>query len=184
MKYSKELVVVVVVFLSALCSSISAQNIENGKEYPIPKGNVNQLFFLQRDENINTVVYELNKKNGSLDTQNPIHVFWIMYTKQEQQQDLSEMENKFAYGIKIKQAINEEYQFTLVAYSKITLYLKKDAGKRYRVYVTPLKKKMILHKTFIKVKQGGFSLEPKVEYIDFTGKDILTGKEITERIIP
>ena len=49
-------------------------------KYPIPTGNPNQLFFLQRDPNTNTIVYELNvKSNGELDMDNPVHAYWIRY---------------------------------------------------------------------------------------------------------
>jgi len=175
----------VFIFAVLICSfNLSAQNKEDGKGFPVPAGNPNQLFYLQRNENTNTVIYELNEANEMLNAQNPVHAFWIMYTKNEQHEELSEMEQKFAYGIKIKTATREECQFTLVAYPKIILQLKKDAMQKYQVYISPNKEEMLLHRVFIKVKEGGFSLKPTVEYVEFTGKDPINGKEITERIIP
>ena len=153
-------------------------------KYPVPLGNTKQLFYLQRTENMNTLIYELNEANGVLDTENPIHIFWILYAKEKQHEELSEMEKKFAYGIKIKLAVNESYQFTLVAYSKINLQLKKGADEKYHVYVTPTKQQLILNKVYIQVKEGGFKIEPDVEYIEFTGTDAVNGKETTERVIP
>ena len=156
---------------------------DNNTEFPAPTGNPNQLFYLQRTKNTNTVIYELNKKNGLLDSKNPIHIFWILFTSNEERQELSSIEKKFAYGITITAIGNEEYQFTLVAYPKITLQLKKGADQNHHVYLTLSGKLMILQRTFIKEKEGNFSLNPAIEYIDFFGIDVVSGKEINERIL-
>lgn len=166
-------------------ATLTAQIIKiDGMEFPVPSGNPNQLFYLQRTENINTVVYELNEQNGVLNTEDPIHIFWIMYEKDQQHQNLSEMEQKFAYGIKIKSSGNLPCQFTLVACPNITLQLVKDASQKYHVCVTPNKQKMVLQHAYIKVKEGGLNLRPHVEYIEFSGTDAMSGKEMTERVIP
>jgi hypothetical protein len=164
--------------------SAAQNNTEISKEFPVPAGNANQLFYLQRTENTNTIIYEINEENGQLNTENPIRIFWILYTKQEQHEDLSDMEKKFAYGIKIHSTGNSQYQFILVACPKITLELKKDVRQKYQVYVTPSKQQIILQKVYIKEKKERFKLEPSVEYIEFTGKDVLSGKDVIEKIVP
>jgi hypothetical protein len=163
---------------------ILSQNLkESNTDFPVPKGNPNQLFYLQRTKNTNTVIYELNKKNGLLDSKNPIHIFWILFSSNEERQELSSIEKKYAYGITITAISSEEYEFTLVAYPKITLHLKKDSDQNYHVYITLSGKVMILQRTFIKEKEGGFSLSPTIEYIDFFGIDVMSGKETNERIL-
>lgn len=174
--------VIIVICLSPY--QFLSQNLkENNTEFPAPKGNPNQLFYLQRTKNTNTVIYELNKKNGLLDSKNPIHIFWILFTSNEERQELSSIEKKFAYGITITAIGNEEYQFTLVAYPKITLLLKKDSDQNHHVYLTLSGKLMMLQRTFIKEKERGLSLSPSVEYIDFFGIDVASGKEMNERIL-
>jgi uncharacterized protein YnzC (UPF0291/DUF896 family) len=174
------------VVLSILCATnLLAQNIkEDGMEFPVPADNANQLFYLQRNENINTLVYELNEKNGTLNTETPIHTFWILYAKKSQRQELTEMEKKFAYGIKIISSEKEQIKFSLVSCPKISLQLMKARDKEYHVYVTPDKQQMVLRRIYIKIKKGGFKLEPNVEYIELKGTDVLSGKEIVERIKP
>lgn len=179
-------IIVRTMIMIVICMSpqkILSQNLkENNTEFPTPKGNPNQLFYLQRTKNTNTVIYELNKKNGLLDSKNPIHIFWILFTSNEEHQELSSIEKKYAYGITITAIGNEDYQFTLVAYPKITLHLKKDSDKNHHVYITLSGKLMMLQRTFIKEKEGGFSLSPTIEYIDFFGIDVASGKEMNERI--
>lgn len=173
----------VMTFICLSPFKILAQNLkENNTEFPALKGNPNQLFYLQRTKNTNTVVYELNKQNGLLDSKKPIHVFWILFASNDERQELSSIEKKFAYGITITSVGNEEYQFTLVAYPKIILHLKKDSDQNYHVYLTLSGKLMMLQRTFIKEKEGGFSLSPTIEYIDFFGIDVVSGKEMSERI--
>jgi phosphatidylinositol phosphate synthase len=175
-----------ITLLILVCGTkLLAQNITaNEKEFPTPTGNPQQLFYLQRTENTNTVVYELNEPNGNLDTDNPIHIFWIMYAKQKQQQELTEVEKKFAYGIKIKPANKEQYEFTLVAYPKINLQLTKNAKQKYGVYTSLNGQSIILHRVYIKVKETEFALKPTVEYVELSGTDVISGKEITKRITP
>ena len=157
---------------------------QNQNQFPIPSGNSNQLFYLQRTKNINTIVYELNIENGKLNPEKPIYAYWIMYTENQKRQDLSAMEKDFVYGIKINSTQKEGYQFTLAAYPKINLQLIKDSNQKYFVSVTPSKHQIRLTKVYIKEKDSNFKLEPTVEYIEFSGIDVLSGKEITERITP
>ncbi len=178
-------VLVFVLLIQLFNTKLEAQTIlEDGKEFTVPAGNANQLFYLQRNENINTVVYELNETNGVLNVTNPIYIFWIMYAKSGEHEELSAMEKKMAYGIKLTSIGNESYEFTLASYSKLKLRLSKDANKKYRVYVTPGKQKMILHRVYLEIKKKSFELKPDVTSIKFTGIDVLSGKEITEEIIP
>ncbi|WP_259071757.1 DUF4833 domain-containing protein [Mucilaginibacter sp. X4EP1] len=37
---------------------------QDSLKFPVPRGNPKQLFFLQRSQNTNTVVYELNIKDA------------------------------------------------------------------------------------------------------------------------
>ena len=172
-------------FILSCNSILFGQNTtDDGEEFPVPSGNSKQLFYLQRNKNTNTIVYELNEQNGNLNTDNPVHVFWILYPKQGRHEELSAMENKYAYGIKITSSNKESYEFTLVAYPKITLQLLKGTDQKYHVYVSPSKQQMILQKTFIKVKTSWFQLGPDVEYIEFSGIDVASGKEVIERITP
>lgn len=157
---------------------------QNKQQFPVPLGNPNQLFYLQRTKNINTIVYELNIENGKLNTEAPINVFWILYTENEKREKLSALEKDFVYGVKVKPIEKKEYQFTLAAYPKINLYLTKDVDQKYHVYVTPSKHKIKLTKIYIEEKENRFKPQPNVEFIEFSGTDAITGLEITERIIP
>ena len=75
---------------------VSAQDTDS---FPVPKNNPGQLFYLQRTPNTNTIVCELNYKNGVLDKDDPVHVFWIRYGEQGQKAELNFIQRNFPYRV-------------------------------------------------------------------------------------
>lgn len=163
-----------VVFLSAL--TLSAQ-----EKFPVPHGNRNQLFYLQRTPNTNTIVYELNYNKTVLDAEEPIHVYWIRYTEQGQKEELNLIQRKFAYGVKSTLISKDKYRFHFVSYKKFPMFLVKGANNRYNVFATINQKQVILNRIFVKINGGSF-WTPNVEYVEVKGIDPATGKEVLERM--
>jgi phosphatidylglycerophosphate synthase len=143
--------------------------------FPVPTSNNNQLFYLQRTSNKNTIMYDLNMVNGVPDKDDPVHVYWIRYSEKGQRQELSYIQRNFAYG-------NSGYALHFVSYKKYVLYLMKSAAdNKYRVYTTVNAKTVVLNRIFIKINGGSF-WSPKVEYVEIKGTDPASGKEITDRL--
>jgi len=152
------------------------------ESYPVPRGIANQLFYLQRNPDANTVIYQLNMKDGQLNEEEPVSVFWIRYTEGGQIKALSGMQRKLAYGISSKIIAKGKHELRFTSYPKLPLYLTQSApGKNYYVYAVLKDRSMILDRVFIKVKNGTFCI-PKVDYIQLSGKDMETGKGITHTI--
>jgi Domain of unknown function (DUF4833) len=155
---------------------------QEGKNFPVPAGNANQLFYLQRTPNSNTIVYELNyKANGELDTNDPVHVFWIRYGEKGQRAELSYIQRHFAYGIKTKLLAKDYYQLQVVAYKKQELYLRRAANNKFYVYTNINNRQIMVKRIYLKINGGSF-WSPNVEYVEFKGTDIATGLEITEQL--
>ncbi len=151
--------------------------------FPVPHGIKNQLFYLQRTHNTNTIICELNiSKSGQLDPDNPVHVFWIRYTEQGRQAELSFIQRTFAYGVKTKFIGNDKYELHFVSYKKYPLYLMRSAADhKYHVYATIGQKQAILNRIFVKINGGSF-WAPNVEYIEVKGVDPDSGKEVVARM--
>ncbi|MEP6747920.1 MAG: DUF4833 domain-containing protein [Bacteroidota bacterium] len=151
--------------------------------FPVPPVNANQLFYLQRTSNKNTIVCDLNIVNGILNKSEPVHVYWIRYSDQGQRQELSYIQRTFAYGIQSKALANEDgFEMHFVSSKKQNFYLvKSGADNKYNVYTTVNSKKVILKRIFIKINGGSFWM-PKVEYVEIKGIDATNGKEITDRL--
>ncbi len=150
-------------------------------KFPIPTGNTKQLFYLQRTSNTNTIVYELNYKNGELDAEDPVHVFWIRYGEKGQREELSFIQRKFAYGIKSNLISKDKYKLNFVSYKKYAMYLMKGADNKFGVYALINQKHVILERIFVKIN-GGSLFSPNIEYVELKGIDPGTGKEILEKM--
>jgi hypothetical protein len=167
------------VFMMVLCSlSFLYGAAQEG--FPVPPPNARQLFYLQRTSNHNTVVYELNYKKGVLDKSNPIHVFWIRYTEQGQRAELNFIQRVFAYGVKIKLLPDSSYRVRLVSYAGYSMFLKKGADGKYRLFAPINRQLMVLNRIFVKIT-GGSMWSPDIEYFEVSGVDPATGKPVSER---
>ena len=148
--------------------------------FPIPTGIPNLLFYLQRSQNINTVIYELNLKNGLIDSLEPIHVFWISYAEKSQREELTEIQRKFAYGLDIRQLGSEHYALRFLARKKYLFELKKGEDNQYHVYGTINNKPAVLRKIYLQIN-GGSPFSPNIEYVILEGTDVETGGPIIEQ---
>lgn len=151
--------------------------------FPVPRNIPNQLFYLQRDPNPNTIICTLNLKNGQLDKRDPVHVFWIRYTEQSQPKALSYLQRTFAYGIKARALSNEEYELNFVSYKKFLLRLvKSERVPGYQVYANVNQKRVILRRLYLHI-EGGTLWKPNVKYIQVEGINASTGESTVERLL-
>lgn len=160
-------------------------NLADPDTFPVPGREVpGLLFYIQRDPNTNTIVYELNMdQKGKVREKEPVNTFWIRYPEGGGRKDLNYLQRKFAYGINSKAIGNGDFELRSVAYSKLPLYLRRDSKNQYHVYADIGSRKCILSRVFIRI-DGGTFWSPNVLYIELKGVEIATGKTITQRIKP
>ena len=157
------------------------QGFAQDKVFPVPAGNSKQLFYLQRTHNTNTIVYELNYKNGIIDAENPVLPVWIRYQEQGQRKDLSFIQRKFAYGLKTKKISETQYELSFVSYKNYKMYLRQGADKKFSVYININEKPAILTRIFIQMNGGSF-WSPNVEYVEVSGIEPKSHLVVKERI--
>lgn len=149
--------------------------------YPTPSGNQNQLFFIQRDPNINTLIYEINLNKGVLVDGEPVHVYWLRYADKGQKEELNYIQRNFAYGVKSTFLSKDNYEIHFVSYKKKQMFLRKSTDNKFYIFTDINKKQAILKQVFIRVNGGSFWV-PKIEYVELKGIDPLTGLEVVERM--
>lgn len=152
--------------------------------FPVPKFNSKTQFYVQRTPNTNTIMYELNMKNGELNDDNPVHVYWIRYAEDGKTQELSYIQRKFAYGVKVTKLAEEKFKLLFAAYDKIPFYLMKSTAGIYHTYVELDGKMVVLRRLYIRIDPGGTFWSPNVKYVEFKGTEVVSGKEIVKRINP
>lgn len=152
--------------------------------FPVPKFNARTQFYVQRTPNTNTIMYELNMKNGVLNEDNPVHVYWIRYTEGGKTQELSYIQRKFAYGVKVSKMAEDKFKLLFAAYDKIPFYLMKSTAGIFHTYVELDGKMVVLKRLYIRIDPGGTFWAPNVKYVEFKGTEVASGKEIVKRINP
>ncbi|MFB6305374.1 MAG: DUF4833 domain-containing protein [Flavobacteriales bacterium] len=153
--------------------------------YPVPDDVDNLLFFIQKNANTNTVVYQANiKENGELNKNDPINVFWKRYKKKDgKKAELGFMEKKFAYGIEAQRSNKKKgaYELELVSYDDRKMYMYKNNKGQYVVTTRIDGVDAQLERIFLNIKKGTLSF-PEVKYIGLYGKHFLTGSEVYEKV--
>jgi phosphatidylglycerophosphate synthase len=187
--YGKVVTILLIAVASLFSASIDAiaqtKDTSNPSpiKFPTPKNIKNELFYLQRDPNTNTIIYELNlKSNGSVDEDEPVKVYWLRYADKGNKEDLSYVQRKFAYGIQSKSLGNDEFELRFVSHKKLPLILKKSpTDKKYHVYIDANDKRIMLDRIFVRIEGGSYWI-PNVKYVELTGTNTKTSSQIVERI--
>lgn len=161
---------------------IFAQIISPSDTFPVPPKNKYDLFYLQRQPNANTIVVELNVKSGRVDEQSPVNVYWIRFTEKGQRMGLNFIQRKFAYGIDSKKIKECMYELNFVSYKKLKIRLESDSVNTWRVFYKQANGSfIILRRIYIHINGGSF-WSPTIEYVEIKGNDLLSNKEVRERI--
>ncbi|MCL4638101.1 MULTISPECIES: DUF4833 domain-containing protein [Olivibacter] len=161
-------------------SNNSSKQVDKTK-LPVPNEK-EQLFYLQRDPNKNTVVYTLNKKDGKIDEDEPVSAYWILYEEDGERKDLSYIQRKFAYGIDHKKVSDNEYEIRLTSCKSIPFRLAYcPLSKQYEAFTSINNKPAIVERIFVRIN-GGSLFKPNVDYIELICKDSQSGQKLKHMI--
>lgn len=151
-------------------------------DYPTPPDDGKLLFFIQRNKNKNTIVYDANMASGSFNASKPIDDYWLRYEKGGYRRDLSWTERTFAYGYNHKKdKSNKGYWITLTAYDKRKIHLEKTADGKPIATITINGKNCRLNHIYVFADESG--TWPQVLHVDLYGKELSSGKKQVERIV-
>jgi len=152
--------------------------------YPIPQETSNRLFYIQRNHNKNTIVYDANfDDNGNLNLDDPINVYWIRYEEEGQRMDLRTLEKWMVFGVKTKKITDKlEFSVHLSASKKMSFHLKQITPFKAELYTKVDGVNIKLDHIYAELSESGWL--PKPKYADFFGTQILNGKIFYKRIDP
>ena len=161
---------------------VSAQS-----SFPTPPNAPQRLFFVQRNPNTNTIVYDANtvNKGRMFDSKQPIRVYWLRYDEQGQVAPLNYIQRTLAYGVEARPgSTSGEFEFNVVSYPKRKLRLLLDANLQPRAEIEINGKPAWLNRVFIKIEGKKAGIIPDVKYVELFGTDPKSGKAVYERFIP
>ncbi len=152
-------------------------------DYPVPEKTAGRLFYIQRNHNANTIVYDGNfDEKGILKEESPLDVYWLRYQEQGQRMELRKIEKLYAYGVECTtiKGKKHEYNLKLVADRKRKFWLVQKEPFNAVVITEINKQESKLDHIYIYADYVSFW--PKVRYIELFGSDIHTGQPTYEKV--
>ena len=146
-------------------------------EFKVPD-ELNQLFYVQRSPNSNSVVYaaKLDAQGAPQD----VEAFWRKFNIDGSKQPLNFIERMMAYGVKM-QSRKPPITFTIAALPERKLTLTLDAQHRPQALMQIGTHTVKVAYVYLQVVEGG--LMPSVPSLDVLGTDIASGRAIHEHLI-
>lgn len=144
--------------------------------YPLIEDYDSLLFYIQRNQNLNCVIYEVNLLPGNLlNLSQPISIYWLKYENNgdTERQELNFLQKKLAYGYTHNVVSNELIEFRFVSYDQMAFYLGKNKCGKFKVFTNIAEKTVEIHSIYIYSEDYG--VFPQVKFAEFFGKNIDTG---------
>lgn len=92
--------------------------------YPTPPQDKDLLFYIQRNQNADTIVYRVNRTMEGLIHQHiPMEAYWIRYSAGGKRHELTEIQSRLAYGYESSMITANLYAFQFVSYQDLTFYI-------------------------------------------------------------
>lgn len=155
----------------------------DGAGYPVPS-DPNQIFFLQRSMNSNTIVYAARiGSDQKLDRNEPIEIFWRRFNDSGEKLPLTFTERNLAFGVNTKRLRNENgaYLVTLKAYAGRSAVLRLVNGTpRLEGKVAGQEARLL--SAFLHLDESGRI--PRVIKVDLRGETLESGQPLIESFIP
>lgn len=174
-------VICAAVFGQLAAISLGQTSVDVG--YPVPS-DPNQIFFLQRSMNSNTIVYAARMgSDRKLDHNDPIEIFWRRFNDSGEKLPLTFTERNLAFGVNTKRLRNgpDAFLVTLKAYAGRNAVLRivngapqlegKVAGQDAR-----------LISAFLHLDESGRI--PRVVKVDLRGETLESKQPLVESFIP
>lgn len=142
---------------------------------------VRRLFVLERSTNLNVVAYDVRLRGGVFDRERPLDVYWLLFEKEGERQELSRLERARAFGAEVIAASPHELVFALAALPSrpITVRLGPQGPlPTLEIQGVPAR----LEGVFVAARDR--SLLPGVHYVEIRGTSLSGGKPLVERLTP
>lgn len=149
---------------------------------------------IQRSKNSNVLIYKANMKNGAIDAENPVSVFWLKIEpsyveahrkkgKKDDRTELTHLESSMAFGISWEKLSEKEFKVTFLALKSRPVILKLNKDGLPRGFGKVGDTDVCLVSMYVQTSQSWLAL-PKVSHILLTGARVDNGEMIEDKIKP
>lgn len=170
------------VWILSMAAWMSFSGISLSTDFPVPPYTKKSLFYIHRNLNNHSVVYEVNlTEKGGINPDNPFKIYWIRYGEKNKYKELNYMERTFAYGLKAEPLKNGRIRAAFVAKKERTIDVFIDDKGQATALMNIDNKISKLVKIFVQVAEDGWW--PKVAYVEFFGTDFKTNLPTYEKLL-
>lgn len=170
------------VWIVGVLAWISLADMRLLDEFPVPPRTRQSLFYIHRNLNNHSVVYDINlTARGVIDPEDPVKIYWIRDGEKNKFKELNYMERTFAYGLKSERLAQGKYRASFVARKEKTIDVYMDEKGQATALMKIDNKISKLVKIFVQVAEDGWW--PKVAYVEFFGTDFKTNLPTYERLL-
>ena len=142
------------------------------------------LFRIDRSRDADYIVYDVQlDPEGNLNSSMPVKVYWKKQGQESKSEPLTQIQQKFGYGIKLKDLSAEMAEFQLVSYKDQVFRLSKSSEGPYRVYTSSAGCEIEVSSLYIHFEDDSFWF-PTVSGIDVWGVDTASGNPVMVNISP
>lgn len=143
--------------------------------YPVPPEDADLLFYIQRNQNQDAIVYRLNRNlDGLINEYLPMDAYWIKFSEGGIRRELNDLQNRLAFGYDSSKISNDLFEFHFVAYPEMSFYIHNIGSKGYKAVFQKDERTIVLHNIYVYAVE--FGVFPDVKYIEFFGEDLKTGQ--------
>jgi hypothetical protein len=150
-------------------------------EFKVPD-EPNQLFYVERSVNSNTVVYAARlDAHSAINPKTPVDAFWRWYNVDGHKKDLNFIERMMAYGVHTNPPRpNQPVTFTIAALPERTLTLDLDDHRHPEALIQIGAHTVKLAYVYLEIVDG---IVPSVPSFDIFGTDTASGKAVHEHVV-
>lgn len=151
--------------------------------YPKPPEDDKLLFYIQRNQNQDTIVYMLNRQSdGQIPQDLPMHAYWIKYSEGGVRRELNTLQNELAYGYDSDLIANNLLRFNFVSYPDLHFYIAEKPGSdSFQVVYYHEGVRVILKHIYVYAFE--FGVFPVVKFIEIFGEKLDSGLPSYHKIV-
>ena len=143
--------------------------------------NNNLLFKIERSRDADEIYYEVNTMaDGTLDTDNPIRIYWVKHTENGHTEPLTKIQKSLAYGLKYLTVTPETAEFQFVSFEQ-SLILQRTKNGIFRVFSDIDGQKVEVHQIYIEFLNNSFWF-PKIGKVEMVATIPNTRKILAKEI--
>lgn len=144
---------------------------------------IHPLFKIERSKNANIIQYDARSgPDGKLLKKDPVVGYWIRLNEQGQRMELTWVQKTFAFGFNTRLAKDRQSaEMDMVADLGAPVSVIRE-GDDYRATIPIEGRTSYLDRIYIKASGKGMKVD--VEYVETFGRDMETGEDRYQKIVP